>query len=349
MTVTAADFDLERIPAHLRMHYAVTDDAGRITARADSIAELQRATTPAVSKTVKRTLYRTWTDDASAHSPNSGPSTSPVSASRAIRPSTRSPTTPDAAVGVVVIDAASEQARDRLAERGIVALLDLAIPPLHRRVAGSLGGATERLALSQSRMPISMSCWQIARAARSATWLPASAPGRCPRCVLPRRSAPSPRRSVPRITESAPEYFSLAVEALGWVAPVRAAIDRHAGSLAADDVAEQLDNLVFDGFVAATARRHLENVPRYLAAAEARLAALPGVRRAGSGRGVRRGPGDRTVGAAPDAGTEHRRAHVNDEAQWLVEELRVGLFAERLGTAFPVSEKRVLRTLDRLG
>lgn len=46
---------------------------------------------------------------------------------------------------------------------------------------------------------------------------------------------------------------------------------------------------------------------------------------------------------------ENRRDAVNEEAQWLVEELRVGVFAQRLGTAYPVSEKRALRTLDRLG
>jgi ATP-dependent helicase HrpA len=39
---------------------------------------------------------------------------------------------------------------------------------------------------------------------------------------------------------------------------------------------------------------------------------------------------------------------VNDHAHWLVEELRVGLFAERVGTPFPVSEKRVLRAIDAL-
>jgi ATP-dependent helicase HrpA len=139
------------------------------------------------------------------------------------------------------------------------------------------------------------------------------------------------------------------VESLGSVAPVRAAIDRHAGSLAADDVAEQLDNLVFDGFVAATPRHHLENVPRYLAAAEARLTALPAsAARDQAGVAVIDRVTERWAQRLAQV-PEHRKAHVNDEAQWLVEELRVGLFAERLGTAFPVSEKRVLRTLDRLG
>ena len=32
----------------------------------------------------------------------------------------------------------------------------------------------------------------------------------------------------------------------------------------------------------------------------------------------------------------------------MVEELRVGLFAQRLGTAYPVSEKRVIKAIDAL-
>ena len=43
---------------------------------------------------------------------------------------------------------------------------------------------------------------------------------------------------------------------------------------AAEDVSEQLGNLVFAGFVAATGYEHLVDVPRYLSAAEQRLTAL---------------------------------------------------------------------------
>jgi ATP-dependent helicase HrpA len=37
------------------------------------------------------------------------------------------------------------------------------------------------------------------------------------------------------------------------------------------------------------------------------------------------------------------------EVRWLLEELRVSYFAQSLGTAVPVSEKRVLRAIERLG
>jgi ATP-dependent helicase HrpA len=34
--------------------------------------------------------------------------------------------------------------------------------------------------------------------------------------------------------------------------------------------------------------------------------------------------------------------------RWMIEELRVSLFAQTLGTPVPVSEKRILTALDRL-
>jgi ATP-dependent helicase HrpA len=34
------------------------------------------------------------------------------------------------------------------------------------------------------------------------------------------------------------------------------------------------------------------------------------------------------------------------EVRWLLEELRVSLFAQTLGTAVPVSEQRLLRAMD---
>ena len=46
--------------------------------------------------------------------------------------------------------------------------------------------------------------------------------------------------------------------------------------------------------------------------------------------------------------TPARRDSVNEQVHWMVQELRIGLFAERIRPAYPVSEKRVLRAIDAL-
>jgi ATP-dependent helicase HrpA len=43
-----------------------------------------------------------------------------------------------------------------------------------------------------------------------------------------------------------------------------------------------------------------------------------------------------------------RRDAVNEQAGWIVEELRVGLFAQHLRTAYPVSEKRAIKAIREL-
>ena len=61
-----------------------------------------------------------------------------------------------------------------------------------------------------------------------------------------------------------------AVAALAEFSPVRRAIDSRTGTLAADDVADQVGNLIFDGFVDMTALPAFRSIPRYLPAARLR-------------------------------------------------------------------------------
>ncbi|MPY85500.1 MAG: ATP-dependent RNA helicase HrpA [Actinophytocola sp.] len=117
------------------------------------------------------------------------------------------------------------------------------------------------------------------------------------------------------------------------------------------DVSAQLDELVYDGFVTATGFDRLPDLVRYLTAVERRLERLP--------RDLERDTHRmRTVLALTDeyralladtpAEDEAARARLA-EIRWMLEELRVSLFAQTLGTAYPVSEKRVQRALDAVG
>ncbi|BCB78745.1 hypothetical protein Pflav_051550 [Phytohabitans flavus] len=36
------------------------------------------------------------------------------------------------------------------------------------------------------------------------------------------------------------------------------------------------------------------------------------------------------------------------EIRWMIEELRINLFAQALGTAYPISEQRIYRAMDSL-
>jgi ATP-dependent helicase HrpA len=118
---------------------------------------------------------------------------------------------------------------------------------------------------------------------------------------------------------------------------------------AADDIRAQLDDLVYPGWVTATGRRRLPDVLRYVRAMAQRLDRLPGDLAADADRmeSVDRVTDAWRRAADRPAATRPAPAALA-EVRWMLEELRVSYFAQSLGTAQPVSEKRVLRAIDRL-
>ena len=116
-------------------------------------------------------------------------------------------------------------------------------------------------------------------------------------------------------------------------------------STAQVDLRAQLDALVFPGFVTATGAVRLPDLVRYLTAMELRLGRLPQDAERDRQKAA-------AVQAVQDELAELRRKRPHDprveEVRWMVEELRVSLFAQGMRTKFPVSEKRIYRALDAL-
>jgi ATP-dependent RNA helicase HrpA len=105
-------------------------------------------------------------------------------------------------------------------------------------------------------------------------------------------------------------------------------------------------NLVFTGFLGATPYPQLTELPRYLKAVQTRLENL---RRSAA----RDAPGLEVISRVEEAYAElcelvpaGRLPGFVEDIGWLIEELRVGLFAQSLRTRVPVSEKRVLAAID---
>jgi ATP-dependent helicase HrpA len=112
----------------------------------------------------------------------------------------------------------------------------------------------------------------------------------------------------------------------------------------AQDVRAQANRLVHDGFVARTGAARLPQLTRYLRAAQYRLskAADNPQRDADLGWQVR--------DAAEQLDTVRPGADPAkvDEVRWLLEELRVSLFAQQLGTPVPVSPTRIRKAIAAL-
>lgn len=105
---------------------------------------------------------------------------------------------------------------------------------------------------------------------------------------------------------------------------------------------EQLAHLMFRGFVHATPDEALDNYPRYLAALRLRLEKL---RRGGAGDN-RKLAGivplwQRFTARAADHALRGRRDPELTHYRWMLEEYRISLFAQELGTTLRVSPKRL--------
>nr|WP_246012119.1 DUF3418 domain-containing protein [Myceligenerans xiligouense] len=119
------------------------------------------------------------------------------------------------------------------------------------------------------------------------------------------------------------------------------------------DLRDHAAGLIHDGFVSATPPRRLPHLVRYLRAASHRLAKAS--ENPGRDADLVWRVGDVTQAwekarAAYATGTPDAvRAAELAEVRWMLEEFRVSLFAQQLGTDGPVSEKRIRKVLTPAG
>jgi ATP-dependent helicase HrpA len=154
------------------------------------------------------------------------------------------------------------------------------------------------------------------------------------------------------LSERVLELLRAAQQVLAVWAPLRARLDEPVPPPlrpAVDDLESQLAALVGPGFVAAAGRRRMRDLLRYLRAAEYRLDRLPG----DTGRDAVRMARVHAVQAElASFGAALPPARRGEDAvrqlRWMVEELRVSVFAQSLGTPYPVSEQRIYRAMDQL-
>ena len=115
------------------------------------------------------------------------------------------------------------------------------------------------------------------------------------------------------------------------------------------DARSHLARLVHRGFVTDTGARRLPDLLRYLQALERRLEKLPDAPARDAEMMLRiQHLEERYQRMRELLPPELIAAGEAEEVHWMLEELRVSLFAQTVGTAFPVSEKRVLRRLQEL-
>ena len=112
------------------------------------------------------------------------------------------------------------------------------------------------------------------------------------------------------------------------------------------DIKQQLEKLVFKGFVTASGLQRLDDINRYLMAISRRLEKLPIDPNQDRLKMIEV---EKVVDAFKNVVSKQRKDQPVSAAlantQWMIEEFKVSLFAQNLKTAYPISAKRVLNHL----
>ncbi|MFD3507059.1 ATP-dependent RNA helicase HrpA [Nocardia sp. NPDC058666] len=345
VTITTDDLSPAALPDHLRMTFAAVDQQGKVLAKNKSLPQLKIQLADQVSASVARVTAGAERAPATVWTSESLGTVAPtVSREVAGQTVTGYPAlVPEGdGVAVRVLSSPGEQAAAMRA--GVRTLLLAAIPTSTRAVTAGLP-PRDRLALSQNPDGSLEKLVEDCRVA-AADELIAKAGG-------PVRTPAEFDKLVEKVR---PQLSTAVVALIRTVVPVLAAAQQARAAVAdtletdiADDVRQQLDDLLFPGFVAEWGRVRLLELPRYLLAAAQRLESLPGsaVRDRQAMVEVDRmlAAYDKLVRALSPG---RKNARDVTEIWWMIEELRVSLFAQKLGTPYPVSAKRIEKAISTI-
>ncbi|GAA3914628.1 ATP-dependent RNA helicase HrpA [Microbacterium invictum] len=385
--VTADDFEMERVPAHLGMSFRAVDARGRAIGSSRDLGDLQQRLAGRARESVARSLSASpqrgpgsgrgpGTGHAGGDGPGTGgggvsqpgPGTPPGGGSGGVGVRERAglttwdvgdlPEVVDTKVagGVVRgypalvdegatvalrIEATAERA-ETLTHAGVRRLLLLAVPSPSAYVLDHLT-SPEKLALAASPYPSAKALIEDARVA-----VADAVRGDAPVGTLSQFEAVRDRFSAV-VVDQLFQTVSLTARVLMLQRDVDKAV-RAQNSMtllaALGDVKGQIAGLVHPGFVSRTGAARLAHLPRYLQGALERVSTLadnPGRDR------QRMTEFERAAALYADAGgtipVAADAAPTLVHVRWLLEEYRVSLFAQRLGTAEPVSLPRITKTL----
>jgi ATP-dependent helicase HrpA len=371
--VSADDFDDERVPAHLRMNFRAVDERGRVAGSGRELGALQAQLSDraraSVAKSISRGDVRGGPSRSGAAAvAASGGQTSPATA-LAEQDGLTSWTFGDlpevldtkVAGGVVrgypaIVDRgktvsirveATMDAATAATGDGVLRLMLLGVPSPSSYVQEHLT-SQEKLALAASPYPSASALIEDCRAAVVRSLIEASA------TESPIRTKAEFARVREVVSAALVDRQFACVSLVARILTKSRDVERgirSQNSLALlgplNDIRTQLSGLLHPGFVSAMGVERLAHLPRYLDAMLDRLKTLatePGKDRA------RMTEFERMAKAFEDGGGRIPLPPTAPaplvDARWLLEEYRVSLFAQRLGTAQPVSPQRILKVLS---
>ena len=342
--INATDFQASKLPAHLRMNYGAIDKRGKIVDSDRDLAALVRrqaghikSSVSRVSRTSESTAVSEWTDD------TLGTIDDTVTTTVDGHEVTAYPALVATKDGVELKVHPTKAAAD-------AAMVTTTLTLLMREISVNASQMVKGLPLQQ-RVAVDSyphgGADGLVNDARVAAirdlMLEAGGPVRTPSAFQKLKDTVKPqvpgrvRQAVVAIAPGLAEYSNLRSELAHWDGP------------AIDDMRAQLDFLLPRNAITVHGMSHLRHLPRYIQAMRIRLEDMNL---------------DPDRDADRQAEVDNAKAYLSNrlrnlpagrektrevkDVRWMIEELRVSLFAQRLGTAHAVSLRRIQKAVDKL-
>lgn len=342
--INATDFQASKLPAHLRMNYGAIDKRGNIVDSDRDLAALVRrqaghikSSVSRVSRTSESTAVSEWTDD------TLGTIDDTVKTTVDGHEVTAYPALVATKDGVELKVHPTKAAAD-------AAMVTTTLTLLMREISVNASQMVKGLPLQQ-RVAVDSyphgGADGLVNDARVAAirdlMLEAGGPVRTPAAFQKLKDTVKPqvpgrvRQAVVAIAPGLAEYSNLRAELAHWDGP------------AIDDMRAQLDFLLPQNAITVHGMSHLRHLPRCIQAIRIRLEDMNL---------------DPDRDADRQAEVDNAKAYLSNrlrnlpagrektrevkDVRWMIEELRVSLFAQRLGTAHAVSLRRIQKAVDKL-
>lgn len=342
--VAASDFDADRIPAHLKMTFAVIDERSRVVGSGKDLGSLQQQLKSTVRESVRRAsvtpqnnLERAgltaWDFDALPKTLDTTQGGNTIRAYPAL-------VDDGSSASIRLLTTPEDQAREM--RRGVRRMLLLALPSPVSYVQEHLTHA-EKLTLAQGPY-------------RTTTELFADAMATCVDDVVGARPVWTRAEFEAMRDEISSGILDALFQSVSLLSKIIAASrDAEKAIRAASNIAllspladarEQLSALVYPGFASATGLRQLRRLPVYLAGIAQRIGKLSenlGRDRVWMSEVQTATARFELAGGSLPLPPDSPESLVR--ARWLLEELRISLFAQQLGTAESVSLQRIVKVL----
>jgi ATP-dependent RNA helicase HrpA len=340
VTVPRDAWDLSRLPPHLRIKVRVTD-GDHVLAEGKDVAELQRELGPRLRAVLSRAAGNITRSGLTSW--NFGPLPKVFAEGTVVA----YPALADAGDKVDVRLFETQAAARASMWAGTRRLILLNAPSPVKSIAG---GLTTRAKLALSHNP------HGGVAAMFADCVSCAADSLMAEAGGPAWDAEGFERLSASVRSRLREVTADVVRRVESALSLAHAIETRLDDLRADavrpavaDIREQLAGLIYPGFVTATGYARLPQLARYLQGIERRLDKLPeSPARDAANMAIARQVEQSYRQAVADLPAGRRAGADVTEVRWMLEELRVSLFAQALGTQGPVSQNRVLAALARL-